>query len=180
MSASSTINNKFLKMLIVCVLFSQSLNTIDNHFLLKRRGLVCCMCVCTYKCMCEYNLRSLRSTVVELKELSDKPLAFSLTLTPTSWGWSLWLVCLAVTRFPSYILHPWHEEGSYCVAQAGLELVTHQPLPPRAGITDRHHHTQALQGLGEDFCKPDPAIEVGTDRLQKSWLTYWGGSAGST
>lgn len=102
MSASSTINNEFLKMLIVYVLFSQSLNTIDNHFLLKQRGLVCCICVCTYTCMCEHNLRSLRSTVVELKELSDKSLAFSLTLTPTSWGWSLWLVCLDVTLF----LHP--------------------------------------------------------------------------
>lgn len=72
-------------MLIVYVLFSQSINTIDNHFLLKQRGPVRCLCMCIYKCMCEHHLRSLRSNVVELKELSDKPLAFSLTLTPTSW-----------------------------------------------------------------------------------------------
>lgn len=58
---------------------------------------------------------------------------------------------LDVTLSLSYILHPGHEEGSYCVAQAGLELVIRLPLLPSVGITDRPHHTQVLQGLGEDF-----------------------------
>jgi hypothetical protein len=53
------------------------------------------------------------------------------------------------------------ETGSYYVAQAGLKLtilLPKAPPPPCAGITDVHHHTQALKYFFNSRCAISPSM----------------------